>query len=1196
MKFKKLEVAGFKSFADKLEIKFGGGVTAIVGPNGCGKSNVADAIRWVLGEQSAKLLRGNSMQDVIFNGTENRKSLSYCEVDLYFDNTEKLFPTLDYNEVVISRKLYRSGESEYLLNKNNVRLKDITDLLRDGGMGREGYSIIGQGRIDELLSAKPEDRRAIFEEAAGISKFKARKLEAERKLNRTRENLVRITDILEEKARQLDPLTKQAEAARKFLDLRDKLKAHEINIYIHQYDTASQAKGVIADRLKGINEEIDLRQKDCEAATAAYNEAMANLGDTDKTIASLRETLLDLTVGMEKTAGDVRVKQERLHYLKTQSERLKAENTQTTADVEQLEAYIAEGEKQIVTLGEEFAKASAEAEKHNDNYLQTVDTLVKGDNERESSHRAVVEAMTKIADIQANMSHLLAERSALTASEEDLTKRISDLADRLQAAQTAARTAKTENEAFTEQKRALSEEAQTLQTRNNEYIAIINEAAKEIDTVSAQYYMQKSKHKMLTEMQQSYEGFAYSVKKLLTDAKSNPELAKRIEGVTASLLRVNEGFESAIEMALGAAVQHIVTGTEEDAKYLIEYLKSGRLGRATFLPVTSVKPRFLEPEYKGLLTGKGIYGIAVDLVSFDPKYTNVFNGLLGNTVVVQDMDVAIALARAARYGFKIVTLDGDVINPHGSITGGSKKSELTNVFGYEKEIAALAETLATMDKTLTECNAKRDEAAKSQASLSERMRAVREQIHALDMEIAAHSEAYNAAMVNADELQTQANALGAEREKASCRIADITREIDSVEELEQVVRDQKANEEAIGGDLNRQFDELRKQRDELHELATKARAEASALQAQKASAENEVERLKSNLASAVSKIEFNTYQINENDTLIAQIDADIRALTEGAGANDSDRVKEIRFKLTNLDDFKKEVQDTLTELDGKRMALMNLLQDLHEKKNREEVQLVKVDTDIEQMRDRVFEEYQLEYDACLPFKQEDYNVDRGMSEAAHIRRQIKALGDVNVGAIEQSREVYESYHALDVQKEDLQKAEADLVKIITDLSKEMLEKFTDQFAQIRTNFVKIFKELFDGGTADLLLLENENPLEAGIEIVAQPPQKKLQSISLLSGGERALTAIAILFAILRLKPMPFCVLDEIEAALDDANAGRFAQYLRRFSEGTQFIVITHRKPTMELADNLYGVTMEEKGVSKIVSVKLSEAVALENEK
>lgn len=1191
MKFKKLEVSGFKSFADRLEVKFGGGVTAIVGPNGCGKSNVADSIRWVLGEQSAKLLRGSSMQDVIFGGTESRKSLSFCEVALFFDNTEKLFPSIEYDEVVISRKLYRSGESEYYLNKTQVRLKDITDLLRDSGMGREGYSIIGQGRIDELLSAKPEDRRAIFEEAAGISKFKARKIDAERKLGRTRDNLIRIGDILEEKSKMLEPLTKQSEAARKWLELRDKLKNYEINTYIHQYDTASIAKNEINNRLNGVLEDISLKQKLSDQTTAQYNDAMSSLVGLDKNIDSLREELLTLTVGMEKTAGEVKLYNERLSYLNSQNERLSTENKNINEDYELTIEYIENGTKALTAQQDELCELKKSAEKFNDEYLAIVETLTSGEGEVESNHRLVLEAMDKLGDIKSNMSRLLAEKEARSSMITDLQNRISVLNEKISIEREDSAEIKKEIAKFASVKSELSESLDKLFAVNNECLSQIAQYASELDKVSAKFYMSKSKHKMLVEMQEAYEGFAYSVKNLLNDAKTKKELSEKIEGVVASLITVKPGFETAIEMALGNAVQNIVTKNEEDAKFLIEYLKQFKYGRVTFLPLTTISPRVLENGYKQFMTEKGCFGIAANLLSFDVKYDRIVQGLLGNTVIVDNMDSAIALARKARYGFKIVTLEGDIINPHGSITGGSKKSELTNIFGYDKEIKFLSDELSELTFKIDELTKMREQSVSTQQKASQEIRVSSDKLHSVELELATKREIFTKLESSLNSENTDRDKLNEEIAVHTARINEIISDINSVGELENLITLNKQNASDSGQEYQQQFDSLRKERDAVHELMTNTRMKVAAFENEINSTTNEIKRLQTTVSSFLAKIELNNEQISANDVLIAQIDEELKTMTIGSQEGDSDKVKFIRNKLSNLDEYKQSVQTNLAELDNKRTELVGELQKLSERKSREEMQLLKVDTDIEQMQQRILEEYELDYTDCLPFKEVDFDINKGMTETNRIKRQMAALGNVNLASIEQSKELFESYHALDIQRDDLVKAEDDLLKIIKELANEMIGRFTTEFEKIRVNFVKIFKELFDGGTADLLLLENENLLDAGIEIVAQPPSKKLQSISLLSGGERALTAIAILFAILRLKPMPFCVLDEIEAALDDANAGRFAKYLRRFSEETQFIVITHRKPTMELADNLYGVTMEEKGVSKIVSVKLSEAVA-----
>ncbi len=1192
MKFKKLEVAGFKSFADKLEVKFGAGITAIVGPNGCGKSNVADSIRWVLGEQSAKLLRGSSMQDVIFNGTERRKSLSFCEVNLYFDNTDKeLFPSLDFNEVVVSRKLYRSGESEYLLNKSVCRLKDIVDILRDAGMGREGYSIIGQGRIDELLSSKPEDRREIFEEAAGISKFKARKKEAERRLARTDEQLTRIIDVLNEKSRMLEPLTKQAENARKWLDLRDRLKILEINTYIYQYDTASAAKEIITNRINAITEEIDLRAKECDAVSASYNESMAAMNSVDKKINDLREELLKITYANAKTDGDIKLLKERISILDLQSEKLTAENEKLNCEYEQLLDYISQNTLSLESSKKELEIKRAEGENLSNELIKIVQVISEGESESDLNQRKVVDAMAKLADIKGNMSRLVTELETSKLQIIDLENRIKFNVSKLEIDTKTESELKKDIEELAIVKAELIEKRDTSSSENNEALNEVSVNSAKLDKLNEQYFTLTTQHTMLKNMQEAYEGFAFSVKKLLADVKKDKNLARRTEGVVASLLTVEPKFETAIEIALGNAVQNIVTQNEDDAKFLIEYLKQQRYGRVTFLPITSVKPRSIDPQFKAALSMPGVLGAATDFVKYDDKFKGIVAGLLGGTVITENMDVAVALAKKTGYGFKIVTMDGDVINPQGSITGGSKKSELNNIFGYDREIAELDVKIKAVKSQIDEASKiKTDNAAKAE-KLGALIKEAREEIHSVEITLAAKSEAYKKLKDDNAALYASVTAQTAEIKVNKERVEAITGDLDSVTELERFVTTQKESASSQDIERRRRFEALRNERDALQELVTAAKVDVNTLSNTVVNLENEIARYQENVLTLISRIESNNVTISGNKVSVKSAHDELSVLSLPNEGADAERVKEIRAVLTNLDDFKQENQEKVVSLDERRMSLISVIQSLHERKNQENIFLVKVDTDIETMQQRVAEEYNLVYEECLPFKVDNYDLNSGIAESAKIKRQMSNLGNINVDAIEQCQELYASYSEMNEQKEDLVKAKGDLHKIIAELETEMLSRFAESFAQIQVNFRRIFKELFDGGNADLILQESEDLLEAGIEIVAQPPEKKLQSISLLSGGERALTAIAILFAILRLKPMPFCVLDEIEAALDDANAGRFAKYLRRFSEETQFIVITHRKPTMELADNLYGVTMEEKGVSKIVSVKLSEAVA-----
>lgn len=1190
MKFKRIEVYGFKSFADKYEIPFGSGITGIVGPNGCGKSNVADAIRWVLGEQSAKLLRGSSMQDVIFNGTEKRKSMSYCEVALVFDNREKLFPSLDYSEVVISRKLYRSGESEYALNRTQCRLKDIVELLRDGGMGREGYSIIGQGRIDELLSAKPEDRRNIFEEAAGISKFKARKVDAERKLGRTRDNLTRIIDILEEKNKQLEPLRRQAESARKWLDMRDRLRHHEINTYIHQYETAAQAKEVINTRLNGIVEAIDLKQKAYDAAVASYNEAMYDLNSIDKNINALREELLTLTVSMEQQAGDIKVLKERISALFDRNVRLGEENNAMRVDIAEIDGKTSKAKTEKAHKSTELRDALALVDQIRDKYMAVVERLSKGESDAQTNKQALLDAMDRLADIKANMSRLLAERDALNLAIEDMERRIAGYSEELTADRAQFEQVKAELNAVSQKKTELNEKLQALYKRNNELLALANDTTSRLDKLNEKFYTAESRRKILNEMQQAYDGFAFSIRNLMNDAKKNNELSQRIQGVVAQLITMDAKYETAVETALGQAMQNIVTKNEEDAKYLIEYLKKMRYGRITFLPMSSIKPRSIDPRFDRALKTAGCFGVASELVRFDKKYKNIVDGLLGGTVIVDTLDTAVSLARSTGYGFKIVTLEGDVINPTGSITGGSKKNDIANFFSHERELKELEEIVKKLGDEIDTLSKRKENCAEELDSVQTGIKTCQAGIHDADVEIAAKSETRNKLQSDIDEMVRTIAELESDRDRDFKRVTKISDDINSVSELENLITSKKETAKEDEESVKQQSEELKAERDNLQEQMTSARLTVNELESAIKTLDADIERFTTDKQALIAKIATNDEEIAQNKANVETIEKSMKTASDRDGEADAKRIVVVREKLAHFDEYKEELHQKVATVDQNRLDLMNELQNLREGKAREEMLLLKVDTDIEQMEIRVREEYNLEYADCLQFREEGYDVTVGVQETAKLKRSMHALGNVNVDAIEMSQTIAQEYEEMNTQKEDLEKAETDLLKIIKELSDEMLGRFTGQFEQIRTNFKKIFKELFNGGTADLELLDSENPLEAGIEIKAQPPEKKLQSISLLSGGEKALTAIAILFAILKLKPMPFCLLDEIEAALDDANANRFAKYLRRFSEDTQFIVITHRKPTMELADSLYGVTMEEKGISKIVSVKLEDAV------
>lgn len=1190
MNFKQLDLAGFKSFADKIEIKFGDGVTAIVGPNGCGKSNVADAIRWVLGEQSSKTLRGSSMQDVIFNGTEKRKSLSYCEVTMYFDNTDRFF-NYDFDEIAITRKLYRSGESEYLLNKTACRLKDITNLLYNSGLGKDGYSIIGQDQVGKILSSKPEDRRAIFEDAAGISKFKSRKVEAERKLERTKDNLLKIQLVVDEIERQLGPLQKQAEDAKIFLKLKEELKLLEVNAFIYQQENANDAKEKINARLNAIAEELTLRQEELRTTSENYANNMASIDAIDKSVERLHESILNLTVSLEKQAGETNVIRERVRYLTEQNSKLTLNETNFEKLIEAVLEEIENQKQKTEEFKTKLNTCKKEEEELSNQYLMIIDALALSEGEAEQGQKEVIDALDKLAYIKANSSRLSAEKEASITAIDETNLKITSLTNKIGEQEEQINSQKEQIKVLdsaSKEKKEILLKAKLQISALEEDIDNLN---KKRNDASTKIQVYENRKRILEEMQAEHEGYAGSVKKLLKESERNEAFRKNMVGTLASLITVPEKYETAIETALGNTIQNIVTRNENDAKVLIEYLKRNQFGRATFLPITSMRPRNLSDADKKLINVAGSHGIAKDLIKYGLDIENVISNLLGATVVVDNLDIAIKLAQNTRFTYKIVTLDGDIINPQGSMTGGSKKSEAVNLISRDREIKTLAEQIEKFKQEITSSN---DTFAEMKAKLSDcqnKYDFLSAQDKKVDVELAGENEKLSSLENSLLENKTELENLKSNKTKLENKIDVIVKELASEIELENALSKGKTNANELAEKRNERFAELKEKREKYNSEVTAKRVEIASLEKEVLASEQEVERLekqqgelKYNLELARDERANNEKNINDANQLIAEM------LEENTSVESKNKLAAFKKEQAKLESNKQKLQQSLKELDEKRTFLIEETNRISEKKVMEEMKVSKVDSDIDQMRERIAEEYELTYETCQKYKQADFNLTKGLQEITKIKREISKLGYINVSAIESSGVLNERYTALKAQADDLTKAQNELVEIIDEVSVEMKNKFIEQFNRINENFGQTFRELFGGGSAKLELIGSENILEAGVEIFAEPPGKKLQSNTLLSGGEKALTAIAILFAILKLKPMPFCLLDEIEAPLDEANVVRFAQYLKRFSKETQFIVITHKKPTMELADALYGVTMEEKGVSKTVSVKLSEAI------
>lgn len=1188
MIFKKIEMVGFKSFADRTVIEFNDNFTAIVGPNGCGKSNVSDAIRWVLGEQSPKTLRGDSMQDVIFNGTEKRKSLSYCEVTLTFDNSTRFF-NFDYDELAITRKLYRSGESEYLINRNTCHLRDITNLLYNSGLGKNGYSVVSQGKVTELVDAKPESRRTMFEDAAGISKYKNDKKEAERKLERTNDNLTRVKDILSEIERQMGPLKKQAENAKKYLEYKGKLKDLEVNAYIYQYENANDVKEKINLKLDALNKQIDLRQSDLDKANSEYDKSMFDLTNFDKMLASLNDKILELTIGLEKQESETKLARERVNFTLKENDRLNLDKSNCETAIE-----IGEEEKQkklaeLNELKSDLESLEKSFEELSQQYLEIADELTLSEDEAGQSQQKIIETLGSLSDIKSSVSRLMAEKDILSNNLNNLKNDMKALEDK-----------KLENEKLYADSKTLIEEKDNklteIKTKLEKLVSsnYLNEQnlkslENEKANINTQIKVYENRKKLLTDLQNEYDGYSYAIKKLLRESEKNSQLKKNIVGVVASLIKVPEKFETAIEVALGGAVQNVVTFDEDGAKDLIKFLKDNSFGRATFLPITSMKRRDLD---KRLISGKaGCFGIASDLISYDKKIDNVISNLLGSTVIVDTLFTAVNLAKSCGYSFRIVTIDGDIVNPQGSLTGGSKKAESSNLIGREREIETLGKEIIRLNERRESIETELKEKNIFLENSKKEISLLTEEKNNLEIVVASEKEKLN--KFNAIILETADNLKVSEMESTTVtnKLKLIDDELSRSEKIESALSGNKVDADELIKEKKEKFEKLRVKRDEINNNILSVKVEIAQTKTKLSSVQDDLHRIENDIGKQKTLVISLSEQITKNEEFIQSCENMIKQKL--ASAPSSEKKIELEGYVNqrqNVESEKQNLSDKIKEIDGQKASLMSELSSLRDKKFREEMNLSKVDTELEQMQERIYEEYSLSYTTCLDLRRQDFDINVAMPEIVKLKKEINALGYVNVNAIEDCKALLDRYDDLNGQAQDLEKAQDDLNKIIKDLSTIMIEKFNNELFKINESFKLTFKELFGGGTAKLALADENDPLESGVEIFAQPPGKKIQNMTLLSGGEKSLTAMAVIFAILRIKPLPFCLFDEVEAALDDSNVEIVDKYLKKLSSETQFILITHKKPTMEYANALFGVTMEEKGVSKIVSVLLSDAI------
>ena len=1184
MKLKKLELYGFKSFAQRTEIVFDEGITGIVGPNGSGKSNIGDAVRWVLGEQSAKTLRGASMSDVIFNGTQKRKPLSYCEVSLVFDNDDHAL-AMEAAEVMVTRRVYRNGESEYYLNRTACRLKDVVDLFRDTGIGKEGYSIIGQGRIDEILSRKSEDRRQVFEEAAGIVKFKARKEEADKKLQRTLENLERVDDILDELTKRLKPLEEQSRNARVYLELSTELKDLDLNLFLIRSDRARARLSELESELLTVQTILADTESNLTDKTTRRDETQNRIDQLEEAITKARTELMECAEHVHESQKKLSALQSRRETRSENRQRIVREQEEAQerlveiekdhvriqADVEKQHSLIADAE-QILRATQEAAEKAQAKEKEADAAL-------------EAQKAAVIDQMNRLSDVRNDKTRL----NTMQAQMETRLTEIEESSGALQEQEAALREALTavEKQLETEnqhQQQCQEKLAQARQASDEADAAYANLRA-DVEKQSADMQAAASRHNVLTEMTRDMEGYNMAVRRAMTYAKQRGLTG--VKGVLAQLMTVPQAYETAIDMALGAAQQNIVTDTEETAKELINYLRQNRLGRATFLPMSAIRGKTLYGNERNALKLPGCLGVASELVQCAPEYRGIVENLLGRTVIADNLDHGIPIMRAGNHAFRLVTLEGDVMHSGGSMTGGSAQSKVSNLLSRERELKELTAKLQTGRAELDKC---RQELTQRQQTAQEKRQKV--------------SDAVNA-------LHQQEIAVAREQARRESVFADLNTHLQRMQETEQA-RVQ----------LHQSLEDIRQQLETIEHQRTGAQGDQSAMEQKTIEMQNALVKARAEASAENDRLMVRTLQLSDLRHGLSDLERDEAHAQQDQAQilREQARREQLLHEMDELDaidenDMKREeaesarrqkeqlrqesaaqaIEQRRSQAQSDLRDILSDMENLHEAYNRDSEKLHKtelakarIEGDQKNLQNRIWDTYKLTYAGAEEFRRTPFDEKESDCRAAELQGQIRALGTVNVGAVEEYAETKARVDDLTAQQQDLKRAEMDLRELIERLLIQMRSTFVENFSKMQGYFAETFTRLFGGGHAELKLMDPDDPLNCGIEVNAQPPGKKLQLLSLLSGGERALTAIAILFAMLKLKPTPFCILDEIEAALDDANIGYYADYLKEYSKGTQFIVVTHRKGTMERCNSLFGVAMEEQGVSRMVSVSLQD--------
>lgn len=1179
MYLKRIEMQGFKSFADKTVLEFKPGITTVIGPNGSGKSNISDAIRWVLGEQSMKSLRGAKSEDIIFAGTQARKSLGFAEVSIVIDNNDNKLP-IEYSEVTVTRKIYRSGETGYFINKVPCRLKDILELFMDTGIGKDGYSIIGQGKIDEILSNKSEDRRHIFEEAAGIVKYRTRKQESEKKLEQTKLNLLRINDILAEIEANIETLKLQSDKAKQFLDLREELKSIEVGLFIYNINTYKEKLEQLVKDEDIITSQKEAEDSKMEALQASKEELRQVVDDITAQIENMQNIGFESSNKIEKINSEIGISNERIQNNNANKQRLEAEILEVKSRIEELkeeQKQKLEKKTNLTSNKEKFEKELAEKEAE---LAELSKKLSAKELEIEGKKQIVQNNIDKKYEFAAEINTQDVNYENLEKHKKQLKNEIDSVISELD----STRYGKNEiSKGFydIESKRNIAVEKLEKSVQAKEQnMQKLKQYEDEISKLTYTQRMKQARHQFLIETEKEKEGYNKTVKSLLVACDKDSNLNKGIHGVLANLISVEKEYETAIEMCLGQALQNVVTSTEQDAKKMIEYLRSNSLGRASFLPIASVQGKKLDK----LTKMDGVIGIASDLVKSKKEYEQIILSLLGRTVVVEDMDTAIALAKKDKYSFRIVTLKGDIISSSGSISGGSVQTKTVNILGRSREIEDLEKELKKLEKQIADKTAEKEEYASSIGDSIEETAKLEKELQEIEIIYATEKQKMVAVEENITRLEN--------------RLAKLKEEVTQTEKQKEENRLLKEQKETEIQTLTQQIEELnkvieefalnnkdnQKYIDDLNFDITNLKISVTSFDESESSIEEMVERISQDIKNNEQSIENknqNILAINEENTKLEQTITEYNA-----------QIEQIKQEVTNsgtkVEELKQEriaKNEKLVNTENEIQSQFSTLESLKEQIIKLDVKKTKLEQDLQQVVESLWNEYELTPNSTEEY-QKPNNVATAQKQVNSLRNKIKDLGSINIDSIEEYKKTKERYDFMSEQRLDLENTASKLRKIIGDMTTTMQNQFKEKFELINKNFNEVFTELFNGGKAELILENEENILECGIDIRVQPPGKKLQNMMLLSGGEKAFTAIALLFAILKINPAPFCILDEIEAALDDVNVYRFAEYLKKFCKQTQFLVITHRKGTMEAGDSVYGVTMEENGISKLLSIKL----------